>query len=263
MTTRMDVPVTPEEQLRAQRLGQVRQLQHRHRSVLSRYPSANFLLPDPHDGHPSQDSWQSRMHGAHTLLLSLEVADPARLRHDARKIYAQVLEDERDLIDDLPETTSFQCNSSAESAWIHTFLDKLQVIDAVAEIKDRNKTAAAGEHATRTVHRQTALRLLIAMHATTFETHPTFHRLLPFADDESISKRAWEHQLYVIRSLLRLLPQGDRTASHNFILGFYKDVLRRQPALRDALPNPAEEDKRIDEWADIFLTAVHSVMRAG
>ena len=264
MTSRMEARVSLGEQLRARRLDQFRELQHRHRSVLSRYPSAHFLLPDPHDGHPSQDSWQRRMHGAQTLLLSLEALDPARLRDDARRVYAEVLEDEDYLIDDLPETLSFKQNPSAASAWVSTFLDKLRVIDAVAGIKDISRTAATRGHATQTVvtHRQTALRLLIAMHATTFETHPTFHRLLPSAHDESLSKRAWEHQLYVVRSLLRLVPQNDREASHNFILGYYDDVLRRRPALRRALPNPAEEDKTVDEWADIFLTAVHRMMRA-
>ncbi|CAE7480465.1 unnamed protein product [Symbiodinium sp. CCMP2592] len=261
MTTRMDARASGDEQVLGQRLDQVRELEHHHRSVLSRYPSAQFLLPNPHDDHPSRDPWQRRVHGADTLLVSLEAPDPARLRNDARRVYAEILEEEEYLLDDLPEETSFEHNSSA---WIITFLGKLRVIDAVAGIKDINRSVPAGGHATHTVvtHRQTALRLLVAIHATTFETHPTFHRLLPFADDETISKRAWERQLYVIRSLLRLVERCDRTGSHNFILGYYVDTLRWHPALRDALPDPAEEDKALDEWARVVLAAVHSIMTA-
>ena len=257
----MDVRVSMEEQLRAQRLDQVREIQHRHRGVLSCYPSAHLQLPDPHDDHPCRHTWQRQVHRARTLLLSLEAPDPARLRDDARRLYTEILEDERYLIDDLPETIWFE---NDPGAWINTFLDKLRVIDAVAKIKDINKPVATGGHATQAVasHRQTALRLLTARHAATFETHPTFHRLLPSAHDETISKRVWEHQLYMVRSLLRLVQQGDRTASHYFILGHYEDVLRRHPALRNALPDPTEENVTFPEWANVFLTAVHSMMRS-
>ena len=110
-------------------------------------------------------------------------------------------------------------------------------------------------------HRQKALRDLTAMHATTFGTHPRFHLLLPFAHDETISKRAWEHKLYVVRSLLHHIHQHDRMAARNFVLDYYDDLLQRRPALHDALPDPAE-DRAIDEWARVFLAAVHSIMTA-
>ena len=190
IASQMDVRVSVE--LRAQRLEEIRELRDRHRGVLSCYPLAHCLLPDPRDDHPCQDPWRRHIHRAHTLLLSLEVPDPARMWFDARRLYTELLEDDRYLIDDLPEITWFEHNPGA---WIHTFLDKLRVIDAVAGIKDINRTVAAGGHAIQTAvsHRQAALRHLTAMHATTFETHPTFHRLLPSAHDDTISKRAWEH----------------------------------------------------------------------
>ena len=50
-------------------------------------------------------------------------------------------------------------------------------------------------------------------------------------------------------------------AARNFVLDYYDDLLQRRPALHDALPDPAE-DRAIDEWARVFLAAVHSIMTA-
>ena len=135
MTSRTDARVRAEGQLRAQRFDQVHELQHQHRHVLSRYPSAQFLLPDPHDSHPSRDPWQRRVHGAHTLLVSLEAPNAHRLRDDARRVYAEILEEEEDLIDELPENMSFEHNPSA---WINTFLEKLRLIDRSGKGRQQN-----------------------------------------------------------------------------------------------------------------------------
>ena len=99
-------------------------------------------------------------------------------------------------------------------------------------------------------------------HSTPAHVQVPFSRLLPRADDEAISRRAQEDQLFAVRTLLRHVQQGDRLASHTFVLRHYEDILRQQSSLRDRLPAPTGANVADDDWVKDFIGAVYDVMRA-
>ena len=248
-----------------ERLSHVQELRHQHQAVLANFPTTQTLLPEPQDHNTSPARRQLEIHWAATLLRALRSPQRSEIRDLVRQLFSSDFQyDDEYLVYTFPEDRSFDQDPSA---WIDDVVASLCGIVVVARTRSRIQNLGglqecANSHEARYRHRQTALSRLFDAHSTPSHLQVPFSRLLPQSDDEAISKRAWEDQLFVVRTLLRHVQQGDRLASHIFVLRHYEDILRQQSSLRDRLPDPMETNVADDDWMQDFVRAVYDVMRA-
>ena len=202
------------------------------------------------------------IHWAAILLRVLRSPQRSEIRDLVRQIFSTDFQyDDEYLVYTFPEDRS---SDQDPSVWIDDVVASLCGIVIVARTKSRIQNLGrleeyANSQEARYRHRQTALRRLFDAHSTPSNVQVPFSRLLP---DEAISKRAWEDQLFAVRTLLRHVRQGDRLASHTFVLRHYEDILRQQSSLRDRLPDPTGTSVADDDWVQDFIGAVYDVMRA-
>ncbi|OLP77448.1 hypothetical protein AK812_SmicGene42488 [Symbiodinium microadriaticum] len=248
-----------------ERLSHVQELRHQHQAVLANFPTTQTLLPEPQDHNTSPALWQLEIHWAATLLRALRSPQRSEIRDLVRQLFSSDFQyDDEYLVYTFPEDKSFD---QGPSVWIEDVVASLCGIVVVARTKSRIQNLGGLEEcanslAARYRHRQTALCRLFDAHSTLSHVQVPFSRLLPRADDEAISKRAWEDQLFAVRTLLRHVRQGDRLASHIFVLRHYEDILRQQSSLRDRLPDPTRTHVADDDWVQDFIGAVYDIMRA-
>ena len=130
--------------------------------------------------------------------------------------------------------------------------------DSIQRLSPGNVEALAA--ADRLRHRRLGLHRFVLKHTVLFQTYPALHQLLPAPENTTCSKRAWE-DLFVVRAILRYVDDCDRIAAHNFVLHRFDCLLHHRHDLREALPDPAEDEVPDNEWAEAFIAAVDLILQ--
>ena len=150
--------------------------------------------------------------------------------------------------------------------WLRDALHKIPIFTSVADLYGTRTVPVSCEEVChpdeREAKRVKLWESIIQTADEVLDEVPEAMFLLPDPHDISLSKRAWERALYIGRACLRALAAGDRREGHNFALREYKAVLCRHPALRDLLPDPADDVISDGEWMKLYTHGMHMLMRS-
>ena len=150
--------------------------------------------------------------------------------------------------------------------WLRDALHKIPIFTSVADLYGTRTVPVSREEVChpdeREAKRVKLWESIIQFADEVLDEVPEAMFLLPDPHDTSLSKRAWERALYIGRACLRALAAGDRREGHNFAPREYKAVLCRHPALRDLLPDPADDVISDGEWMKLYTHGMHMLMRS-